>query len=74
MKLFHDTRILVKKRKLRAAWSQHGNVMVLPENGGPKAVYNYRDLRDIAGLDYYGDCDIIQSDYDCSETLSETSV
>ncbi len=75
LKLFHDARILVKKKKLRAAWSQHGNVMVLQENGGPKAVYNHSDLRAKAGLDYFGDSDSISIHMDVDDSsmsLSET--
>ena len=57
LKLLYDARMLVKRNKLKGAWAQHGNVMVLPTEGGPKAVYNHKNLRLISGLDYYGDID-----------------
>ncbi len=63
-KLLYDARLLVKKKKLRGAWSQHGNIMVLPENTKPSAIYNYRDLRIKSGLDNFGDntSDLMEQD------------
>ena len=57
-KLLYDARMLVRKRKLKGAWSQSGNIMVLPENEKPCAIYSYRDLRTASGMDFYEDTDI----------------
>ena len=68
-------RMLVKRNKLKGAWSQYGNVMVLPTEGGPKAVYNYKDLRLISGPDYYGDSDSYDIEQDDQlDILSDSSV
>ena len=56
-KLLYDARMLVRKRKLRGAWSQSGNIMVLPLNEKPCAIYGYCDLRKSSGMDFYGDTD-----------------
>ncbi len=65
-KLLFDSRMLVKRKKLKGAWSQHGNVMILRENGGPKAIYNYHDLRISSGVETYdydtGNSDQLEED------------
>ncbi len=50
-KLLYDARMLVKRKKLKGAWSQHGNVMVLTDMGKPSAIFNYSDLRVRSGTD-----------------------
>ncbi len=72
-KLLFDTRRLVKKKKMKAAWSQHGNVMILPEHGGPKCIHNYIDLRNISGTDIYGDSYSVHVEEDELETCSDSS-
>ncbi len=75
LKLLYDARMLVKRNKLKGAWSQHGNVMVLPTEGGPKPVYNHQDLRLISGLDYYGDSDSDDIELDDQlDMLSNSSI
>ncbi len=54
-KLLYDARMLVRRKKLKAAWAQCGNVMVLMDQGGPHAVYNYQELRIHSGMEYYDD-------------------
>ncbi len=56
-KLLYDARVLVHKRKLKGAWSQSGNIMVLRENEKPCAIYSHSDLRKSSGLDFYVDID-----------------
>ncbi len=50
LKLLYDARQLVKRRKLKAAWSQYGNIMVLKTDNTLKAVFNYEDLRRASGM------------------------
>ncbi len=52
-KLLYDARMLVKKRRLKGAWRQCGNVMVLAEHSRSCAVYNYDDLRISSGADSF---------------------
>ncbi len=63
-KLLYDARMLVRKKKLKGAWSQLGNIMVLRENEKPCAIYNYHDLRKSSGLDFYedDDSDLVEDD------------
>ncbi len=56
LKLLFDARAFVKKNKLEGAWTQNGNVMVLADHGGPKPIYNHRDLRVASGIDTFGEC------------------
>ena len=56
LKLLFDTRTFVKKNKLKGAWTQNGNVMVLTDHGGPRPIYNNRDLRTASGIDTYEEC------------------
>ncbi len=51
-KLLYDARQLVKRQKLKAAWSQFGNIIVLDNESGLKAVSNYDELRSVAGMNY----------------------
>ncbi len=44
-KLLYDARQKVKCGKLKGAWCQHGNIMVLKSEGKPCAVKDYNDLR-----------------------------
>ncbi len=75
-KLLYDARILVKKGKLKGAWAQNGNIMVLVEQSKPKAVYNYRDLRKISGLDFYESSSSISDQFmdDELDFLSQSSI
>ncbi len=72
-KLLYDARMLVKKRKLKGAWAQHGNVMVLPENSKPSAVYNYHDLRMKSGPHNLGEDRSDLMDQDDMDSISDTT-
>ena len=45
-KLLFDVRQLVKRKKLKGAWTQNGNVMILKHEGGPIPVMSHDDLRE----------------------------
>ena len=49
-KLLYDARQLAKRMKLKAAWSQYGNIMVLKKDNGLKAISTYEDLRVASGM------------------------
>ena len=72
LKLLFDARTFVKKKRLRGAWTQNGNVMVLTDHGGPRPVYTHRDLRTTCGVDIYdeGSTDNLRDDIG---TISEFS-
>ncbi len=45
-RIYHDTRKLVKRGKLRYTWTQHGNVMIrVTEDSPPIAVYSTEELQ-----------------------------
>ncbi len=45
-RLYHDTRKLVKRGKIRFTWTQNGNIMIrLTENSQPIAVYSNEELQ-----------------------------
>ncbi len=45
-KLLYDARQLAKREKLKAAWSQEGNIMILKNaNQKPVAIFSHEDLR-----------------------------
>ncbi len=44
-KLLFDARQKVKCGKIKDAWCQHGNIMVLKLEGGPTCIKDYNDLR-----------------------------
>ncbi len=70
-KLLFDARMLVRKKKLKGAWSQSGNIMVLQENAKPRAIYCYDDLRKSSGMDFYGeDTDLEHTDVDELDSVS----
>ncbi len=46
-KLLFDARHLMKRKKIKGSWTQGGNVMILPNEGGPLPVYTHDDLRRI---------------------------
>ena len=45
-KLLFDARQLVKRNKLKGAWTQSGNIMILRHEGGPIPVMCHDDLRE----------------------------
>ena len=45
-KLLFDARQLVKRKKLKGAWTQNGNVIILKQEGGPIPVMSHDDLRE----------------------------
>ncbi len=49
-KLLYDARQLAKRMKLKAAWSQYGNIIVLKKDNGLKAISTYEDLRVASGM------------------------
>ncbi len=49
-KLLYDARQLAKRLRLKAAWSQYGNIMVLKKDNGLKAISNYEDLQVASGM------------------------
>ncbi len=70
-KLLFDAHMLVRRKKLKGAWSQSGNIMVLRENEKPCAIYCYNDLRKYSGMDFYGeDTDGEHTDGDEFESVS----
>ncbi len=73
-KLLYDARMLVKRKKLKGAWSQHGNIMVLTDTGKPSAIFNYRDLRIKSGTDFYEDATSDQMDLDELDLCSDNSL
>ena len=73
MKLLYDARTLVKKKKRKGSWSQHGNVMVLKDNGRPKPVYNYNELQAASGTGIYIGCKSNISDEEDYGTISDYS-
>ncbi len=51
-KLLFDARQKVKCGKIRGAWCQHGNIMVLKLEGGPTCIKDYNDLGTLTYLGY----------------------
>ena len=47
------------------AWSQHGNIMILREEGGPVSVKDYHALRGTRGLTEHSETDMKSSDTSC---------
>ena len=56
-KLLFDARQVTKSGKIKGAWSQHGNVMILKKEGGPIAINNYEELRAASGIPGYAESD-----------------
>ncbi len=60
-KLFHDTRVLVRRGRLHSTWTQYGNVMIKTKHDAkPVPVFSNRDLR----MTYEDDNSNISSDID----------
>ena len=72
----YDARQLAKRMKLKAAWSQYRNIMVLKKDNGLKAISTYEELRIASGMYPVEDSeyqDDVESSIDIEE-LSENSL
>ncbi len=61
-KLLFDARQVAKNGKIKGAWSQHGNIMILKKEGGPTTVRDYNELRTAAGIPGYAESNEKTSD------------
>ena len=53
-KLLFDARQVAKHNRIKGAWSQHGNIMILRNEGKPVAIKDYKELRAATGKEDYG--------------------
>ncbi len=58
-----DARQMAKHNRIKAAWCQHGNIMIMRNEGKAVAIKDYKELRAATG----------KEDYDVEFTDDQTS-
>ena len=72
-KLLFDARQLAKRQKIKAAWSQHGSIMILKDaQERPIAVSTYDDLRKAVDILEFDGSDNEETDF-YGNSISDTS-
>ncbi len=72
-KLLYDARQVAKSGKIKGAWSQHGNIIILKKEGGPTVVNDYSELRTKSGVPGYDAIEESLSDIS-SDNMSQFTV